>query len=94
VFLLTLITLSGCVGHYAMASRLNRISIGMAKAEVVEALGNPATVSAREGVEDLTYVLNASAWDTAMPEPYIVRIVDGKVQSYGRKADMPAIAQP
>jgi hypothetical protein len=78
----------GCVGHFAMASRLNDIQIGMAKANVISLVGQPASVSAVGNVEDLVYVLNASAWDTRMPEPYLVRLVDGHVQSYGRKADM------
>lgn len=81
--------LSACVGHFAMASRLNDVSIGMSKSQVVSIMGEPESVLAVAGVEDLVYVLNTSAWDTSMPEPYIVRLINGKVQSYGRKADMP-----
>jgi hypothetical protein len=80
--------LGACVGHFAMASRLNDVSIGMSKSRVVAIMGEPENVSAVAGIEDLVYVLNTSAWDTSIPEPYIVRLINGKVQSYGRKADM------
>lgn len=45
--------LTACVGHYAMASRLNDVSIGMSKSRVVAIMGEPENVSAIAGIEDL-----------------------------------------
>lgn len=76
---------SGC----ATAYKMNQISIGMMKQQVVEILGPPVSISAKSGVEYLNYRFSetdaqARAYVTT---PYFVRLVNGKVESYGRLGD-------
>ncbi len=89
ITLLLIIVLSGCAGHFAMSSKMNNVNVGMSRSEVVSVMGQPNSHSSIGDSEDLVYVLNTSAWDTAMPEPYVVRLIDGKVSSFGRLPDMP-----
>lgn len=51
--LFTVSILSGCAtGHFAMASRLDSVTFGMSKAEVMAVVGAPLSVSAIAGGED------------------------------------------
>jgi hypothetical protein len=59
---------------------MTRINPGMPKADVVRVLGKPAYESGREGVEVLHYRQNEAWWQHS---DYFVRLVDGKVESYG-----------
>lgn len=62
----------------------------MTKAEVTEAIGRPDSVSAIEGIEYLIYYWGSPkqifADENNLPE-YYIKLVDGKVESYGRKGD-------
>ncbi|MEY3275257.1 MAG: SmpA / OmlA family, partial [Verrucomicrobiota bacterium] len=74
--------LAGCA---ASSARLNRISPGMTREEVVSALGTPHAVTAQGGVEYLTYnLLNKGVGDM---KEYAVKVVAGRVESFGEKAD-------
>ncbi len=74
--------LAGCA---ASSVRLNRISPGMTREEVVSALGTPHAVTAQGGVEYLTYnLLNKGVGDM---KEYAVKVVAGRVESFGEKAD-------
>lgn len=73
----------------ATAGKLNKISLGMTKAEVIDVMGNPTSTSAKNGVEYMHYALyetNTAAQNGA-PSPYFVRIIDGKVEAYGRHGE-------
>ena len=50
------VSLIGCVGTQP-ASKLNELSLGMSKAEVIAAIGSPDTTRAADGVEYLIYEL-------------------------------------
>ncbi len=68
-------------------TKLSSISIGMSKQEVIKALGKPKTQSARGNVEVLHYV-GETGWSQGQlgfrhPDYGFVRLVDGKVESYG-----------
>ena len=77
--------LFGC----ATAHKTNRINVGMSKQEAINIMGKPVSVSAKEGVEYLNYQLAETASDdwNGIYTPYFVRIIDGKVDSYGKVAD-------
>ncbi|SPD71947.1 exported hypothetical protein [uncultured Desulfobacterium sp.] len=76
------------------SKKLNKLSVGMSKVEVVQILGTPESTSATRGVEFLTYSLReriARPGEAIAPisilEKYSVKLVDGKVESYGRLGD-------
>ena len=49
---LTFLTIAGCTGTSA---NLNKVSLGMSKSEVIQAIGTPDRVSAQGSVECLIY---------------------------------------
>ncbi len=76
----------------AMSSKMNHISLGMTKQEVIDIMGSPVSTSAAEGMEYLNYNLSETGFglDDALLRkrtPYYVRFKDGKVESYGRFGD-------
>lgn len=71
--------LGGCV---STADKLNSIKIGMTRSQVVAQLGEPNSMSAQGNIEYLTYYLSNET--TSRDQPYAVRLVDGKVESFGR----------
>ncbi|HTZ21140.1 MAG TPA: SHOCT domain-containing protein [Opitutaceae bacterium] len=81
-FILLLAALfTGC----ATADKLNDLRIGMSKDQVIAMLGKPDSTSAQANIEYLTYYLsNDSSYTYGRDQPYMVRLVDGKVESFGR----------
>ena len=79
VILLLAALFAGC----ATADQLNKLRIGMSKDQVVAVLGQPDSTSAQANIEYMTYYLsNDSSY--GRDQPYMVRLVDGKVESFGR----------
>jgi hypothetical protein len=76
---LVVVLLAGC----ATAEKLNDVRIGMTKDQVVALLGAPDSTSAQANVEYLTYYLENDE-NYGRDRPYMVRVVDGKVESFGR----------
>lgn len=74
--------LAGC----ATADRLNRVHIGMSQSEVIAVMGLPDSKSAQGNIEYLTYYLSNES--RPGDQPYSVRLVDGKVESFGRFAQL------
>jgi hypothetical protein len=73
--------LAGC----ATSAALNNLHIGMDRSQVIALLGQPDSTSAQANVEYLTYYLAISTNEgPARDQPYLVRLVDGKVESFGR----------
>jgi hypothetical protein len=72
--------LAGCMS--ASADKLNNIHIGMTRNEVVALLGSPDSTSAQGNIEYLTYYLTNDA--NQRDQPYAVRLVNAKVESFGR----------
>jgi hypothetical protein len=87
LFIVLVLALTGCQAMvYGTAADFEKLSIGMDKAQVVQALGQPVAVAAdgAKGEEYLTYKrMNhaVSAW----PRDYQVTLVGGKVVRYGEK---------
>jgi hypothetical protein len=77
------ILLTGC----ETSTALNSVHIGMTKAEVQSLLGTPDSTSAQANVEYMTYYLTSDA-GYGRDQPYMVRLVDGKVESFGRFAQL------
>ena len=77
-------TLAGC---RSTASEMNDLSVGMTKAEVRDVLGSPHSTAANEGAEFQRYVLHDSALGASMTRHYFVKLVDGRVVSYGMDGD-------
>ena len=74
---------AGC----ATSTSLNSVRIGMTKAEIISLLGTPDSTSAQSNIEYLTYYLQANS-GYGRDQPYLVRLVDGKVESFGRFAQL------
>ena len=55
----------------------------MTKDQVIAALGKSDSMSAQANVEFLTYYLSSQNIN-GKEQPYVVRLVDGKVESFGR----------
>jgi len=79
---LLLLLISSFLGGCYTASQLNSIRIGMTKDQVTSILGRPDSTSAQSNVEYLTYYLSNE--QSYRDQPYSVRLVDGKVESFGR----------
>ena len=72
--------LVGC----ATASKMNSVSLGMTRDQVVGAIGDPSSTSEMGDTQYLKYQL-ASDW--IFPDRYYVRLTDGKVDAFGRVGD-------
>ena len=96
--LLLCLGLIGC----ATAPALNNVSLGMTKGEVIKVLGNPSSVSAKDNTEYLKYgclgssflVLTAECDQRLGRGEYFVRLVNGKVESYGNVGDFDSAKNP
>jgi hypothetical protein len=88
------VLLVGCTGTTA---KLNKVSIGMTKSEVVRQIGRPDSVSAKGSAEYLIYYWATPkqifADENNLPE-YYIRLVDGKVESYGKMGDFDSAQVP
>ena len=67
---------------------VQNISIGMTKAEVLQQLGKPTDVAGSANVEYFWYNPPNRFW-----QRYYVRMVNGKVESYGPLGSEPAPAK-
>lgn len=76
---------TGVVGGYASA-KLNNINIGMTKDQVKSLMGTPDSTSAQANVEYMVYDLGSDPDNR--DRTYIVRLVDGNVESFGRSSQL------
>lgn len=87
----------GTVTHYAKRPDFSLISMGMSQQKVIEALGKPEDISAQSGVVYLTYTY-APWYDhdgaDGNKEFYFVRLINDKVESYGKKGDFDSTKPP
>ena len=72
----------GCAGS---AKKINNLNIGMTKAEVIEVMGEPNYTSAANDIEILSYKLTSNS---PYSDTYIVRIVNGKVDRFGKEGSL------
>jgi hypothetical protein len=72
----------------AAASKMNGLSIGMSKQEAMAVMGDPVSTSANDNIEFLLYNLAENPWQgVSTSRDYFVKIINGKVDSYGRMGD-------
>lgn len=72
------------VGCASSSSRLNKVSLGMSRDEVVKTLGKPHAVAAQGDSEFLTYnLLNKGVGDM---KEFVIRLDKGAVESFGDRA--------
>jgi len=93
LFTLTFLALVGC----AHGNALNKISVGMTKAQVIEELGEPTSVAAQNGMEVMRYDLWKDFWQRSpgnYKSEFFVKLAGGKVQSYGRMGDFDSTKNP
>jgi hypothetical protein len=93
LILATIMALAGC----ATAPKMNRLSVGMTKQEVLSVMGEPGSTAAPgAGVEFLRYRLSADGNEARhnITEEYSVKLVNGKVDSYGRMGDFDSAKDP
>lgn len=100
LLLASVVILAGCASP---TSKMNRLSIGMTKKEVVATLGEPTSTAAPgNGVEIFRYDLSSTISTiylarhgiAAEPQDYFVRMIDGKVDSYGKVGDFNSTKDP
>lgn len=86
------LALAGC----ATSGKINAVNIGMTKDEVIKVMGKPVSISAKGGTEYLNYKLSETDDDAfrGWTSPYYVRIINGKVDSYGRTGDFDSTKNP
>ena len=81
-------TVAGLLAGCAPWLGMEKISIGMSKAEVLAQLGTPTDVAGAGNVEYFWYNPVNRFW-----QRYYVRIVNGKVESYGPLGSEPQDAK-
>jgi hypothetical protein len=86
---------AGCVYFYtANAHRIDRVKLGMTREEVIAAAGRPVSTGADRTAEMLYYRFSETRDDAmhAITTTFFVKLVDGRVDSFGRHVD-PAESQ-
>ena len=80
------VLLSGCV---AKAGRTSRVNQGMSKQEVIAVMGAPVSVSTHGSSQYFNYSVCDTENQTlnGIMRPYVVRLIDGRVESYGTTGD-------
>ena len=73
--------------------KMNDVSLGMTKAQVISAMGAPKSTSASGTTEYLNYRLYEGYHDQYGAEFY-VRLVNGRVDSYGKLGDFDSTKDP
>ena len=82
------LTLVGCV----TTTKMNKISLGMTKEEVIKAIGDPNSTKATDGQEVLEYQLfNGQPYGF---ETHWVILRNGKVVQYGKAGDFGSAIPP
>jgi len=92
LILVIFLIITGC----ATSGMINGVQLGMTQAEVTSIMGKPVSVSAQGGSKYLNYKLSETDDDAFMgwTTPYYVRLINGKVESFGRTGDFDSTQKP
>src|SRR5437773_12349482 len=82
--------LTSCASAEFKGSKMIRVSTGLSKAEVVRAVGEPSGVGGSGNVEVLHYREDMGWYRFKY---YFVRLVDGKVESYGPEGNNERVSE-
>lgn len=86
------------VGCTTSSETMTELSMGMTKSEVFKLMGKPDSISATNGTEYLTYTLRTETSFTrntfGYQGQYFVRLVNGRVDSYGKVGDFDTTKDP
>lgn len=95
VFTLTAIGLLGCA---ATPEKMIDLQMGMSRDQVVHTMGSPTSVSRINESEYLNYSLCVTQCAGPIPfrqfRPFYVRLINGKVESFGEKGDFDSTKTP
>lgn len=91
----------GCAPKaHQMSGHIANASLGMTKQQVMNTMGQPTSVSAKGSTEYMMYKLCTAEgdfmndWRCRHWESYFVRLVNGRVESYGQKGDFDSTKIP
>ncbi len=92
LLLAIILIIAGC----ATSGIINSVQLGMTQEEVIAVMGKPVSVSAQGGSKYLNYKLSETDDDAfyGFTTPYYVRLIDGKVESFGRMGDFDSTKTP
>jgi hypothetical protein len=87
------VLLSGCVGK---AGRTSVVHYGMSKQDVIAVMGSPVSVSTHGSSQYLNYAVCDTDNQTlsGIMRPYVVRLIDGRVEAYGTSGDVGSPQMP
>ncbi len=96
-FLICFLSSCGTTSHWGKRPDFSGISIGMSQQEVIGALGKPDDMAAKDGTVYLNYIY--TPWydhngADGSAEHYYVRLINNKVDSYGRRGDFDSTQDP
>ena len=96
ILALTVLILSSGCSYRTKAKELNRIQIGMTKNEVYTTLGEPIYSSAKGSSVLYHYSLfeEVRGLFGGIKRDYYVRLVNGRVESYGKLGDFDSTKDP
>ena len=93
------LTFLGCgtTSHYSDRPDFSLISMGLSQADVISILGKPDDMAAINGVTYLNYIY--TPWydhngADGNAEHYFVRLLNNKVDSFGRRGDFDSTKNP
>lgn len=91
-----LAALSACTTNSGFSKpKLSRVSVGMTKPQVIAAMGEPDDVAVQGGVEYLEYGYDRFMDGIQAPVAwYFVRLINGRVESYGKRGDFDTTVLP
>lgn len=96
--LIVTIALVLLLGGCATAHKISDVQLGMTRDDVIRVMGKPTSVSAQSGAEYLNYALSEGPTGSdplgILTKPYYVRLINGKVESYGRTGDFDSTKTP
>lgn len=87
-----ILIIAGC----ATAGKITSVQLGMTKEQVIAVMGKPVSISAQGNSEYLNYKLSETDDDAFMgwTRPYYVRLINGRVESFGRTGDFNSTKTP
>jgi hypothetical protein len=90
LIVLVLLLIAGC----ATPNRISSVQIGMTEDEVIKLIGRPLSKSAKSDTEYLNYQRAEWGPQGLVAKPYYVRLIRGKVDSFGRLGDFDSTQKP